>query len=97
MPRYLIERNLPDAGRLSDSDRRAIAQKSCDVLRTLGPEIQWVRSFVTQDMLVCEYIAPSEQLIREHARRGEFPCDVIREVTSICDPTTAEAPKTSAA
>jgi hypothetical protein len=90
MPRFLIERPIPGAGELSDDDVRGIAQKSCGVLRELGPEIQWVQSYVTDDAITCVYLAPNERIIREHARRGGFPAEAIREVRRILDPTTAE-------
>ena len=90
MPRYLIERPLPGAGELSDEAVRGIAQKSCGVLRELGPEIQWVESYVTDDAITCVYVAPNERILREHARRGGFPAEQIREVRRIIDPTTAE-------
>lgn len=90
MPRYVIERNIPNAGRLSAAELHAISQKSCGVLRDLGPQIQWLESYVTADRIYCVYIAPDEQTIREHAQRGGFPADRISEVTSIIDPTTAE-------
>lgn len=90
MPKYLIERPLRGAGELPDDAVRAIAQKSCGVLRELGPEIQWVESYVTEDAITCVYVAPNERILREHARRGGFPADQIREVRRIIDPTTAE-------
>jgi hypothetical protein len=91
MPKYVIERTLPNAGKLTREQLRAISQKSCAVLRDLGPEIQWLESFVTDDKLYCVYIAPSAEMIREHARRGEFPADRVSEVRSEIDPTTAES------
>ena len=90
MPKYVIERNIPNAGSLAQEELQAIAQKSCGVLRSLGPQIQWVQSYVTSDKLYCVYIAPNEQSVREHAERGGFPADRISEVTSVIDPTTAE-------
>jgi hypothetical protein len=90
MPRYLIERELSGAGHLSADDLRSISQKSCTVLRELGPEIQWVQSYVTDDKIYCVYIAPNERLIREHAKRGGFPCNRVSEVSAGIDPTTAE-------
>jgi hypothetical protein len=90
VPRYLIERDLPGAGRLSSDELRGISQTSCNVLRELGPEIQWVQSYVTDDKIYCVYIAPSERLIREHAKRGGFPCNRVSEVRAGIDPTTAE-------
>lgn len=91
MPRYIIERIIPDAGNLSPTDLQAIAQKSCNVLQGLGPSVQWLHSYVTADRLYCTYIAPSEQLVLEHARRGGFPADRVQEIREIIDPTTAEA------
>lgn len=90
MPRYLIERDLAGAGRLSSDELRGISQTSCNVLRELGPEIQWVQSFVTDDKIYCVYIASSERFIREHAKRGGFPCTRVSEVRAGIDPTTAE-------
>lgn len=92
MPKYLIEREIPGAGALSRDELAAISQTSCGVLRELGPEIQWVHSYVTGDKITCLYIAPNAELVREHARRGGFPANRVDEVTSIIDPTTAEAP-----
>jgi hypothetical protein len=90
MPKYVIERELPGAGQLTPQQLQAISQKSCGVLRKLGPEIQWVHSYVTQDKIYCIYNAPNEQLIREHARQGGFPVNRISEVKSVIDPTTSE-------
>jgi hypothetical protein len=90
MPKYVIERDIPGAGKLTASDLAAISQKSCGVLKGLGPQIQWVHSYVTGDKVYCIYIAPSEELIREHARQGGFPANRISEVKSVIDPTTAE-------
>ena len=90
MPRFLIEREIPNAGALSPSELRAISQRSCGVLRELGPEIQWVQSYVTEDKITCVYLAPSSELIREHARRGGLPADRVLEVAAVIDPTTAE-------
>ena len=90
MPRYLIERPIPGAGDLTERDLRDISQRSCDVLRELGPEIQWVQSFVSRDAITCVYIAPNERLLREHARRGGFPAERITEVLDMIDPTSAE-------
>ncbi len=90
MPRYVIERDIPGAGSLSASELRAISQKSCSVLDALGPQVQWVNSYVTGDKVYCVYIAPNEELIREHARQGGFPADRISEVKSIIDPVSAE-------
>ena len=91
MPKYVIEREIPGAGNLSNDQLHAISQTSCGVLRKLGPEIQWVHSYVTGDKIYCVYIAPNEQLVREHASQGGFPANSIAEVRSIIDPTTAEA------
>ena len=91
MPKYLIEREIPDAGKLSSQELQAISQTSCGVLRELGPEIQWVQSFVTDDKVYCVYIAPNQEIVRDHARKGGFPANRISEVTSVIDPTTAEA------
>lgn len=90
MPKFLIERNLPGASSKSAAEMKAIAQKSCDVLRSMGPDIQWQHSYVTDDKIVCVYIAPSEKLVREHARQGGFPADSVMTVRQIIDPTTAE-------
>jgi cell division inhibitor SulA len=90
MPKFVIERNIPGAGKLSAQEFKAIAQKSCGVLQQLGPQIQWLHSYVTGDKVYCVYIAPSEDLIREHARQGGFPADRVSSVTRIIDPTTSE-------
>jgi uncharacterized protein DUF4242 len=90
MPRYLIERQLPGAGDLSSTDLQNIAKKSCDVLQNLGPQIQWVHSYVTDDKITCIYLAPNEQIIREHASRGGFPVTKISEVRAVIDPQTSE-------
>jgi uncharacterized protein DUF4242 len=92
MPKYVIEREIPDAGKLSREQLQAISQRSCSVLRNLGPQIQWVESYVMDDRIYCVYIAPSEELIREHARQGGFPANRISEVRTTIDPTTAESP-----
>ena len=92
MPRFVIERNVPGAGSLSPIQLREVSQKSCDVLRTLGAEIQWIESWVTDDRIYCVYLAPDETLIREHAARSGFPADRIAQVRSRIDPSTAEAP-----
>jgi hypothetical protein len=91
MPKYVIEREIPGAGKLTEQDLASISQKSCSVLSELGPKIQWVQSYVTADKIYCIYIAPDEETIREHARRGGFPANRISEVKQIIDPTTAEA------
>jgi hypothetical protein len=90
MPKFIIERNIAGAGKLSTDEMRDVSQKSCDVLREMGPQIQWVHSYVTGDKVYCVYIAPNEQTIREHAKRGGFPADRIAEVKRMIDPTTAE-------
>ncbi len=90
MPKFLIERNIPGAGNLSEEDLRAISQKSCGVLQNMGPQIQWVQSYVTGDKITCVYIAPNAETVREHARQGGFPADSVQEVRTIIDPTTAE-------
>ncbi len=90
MPKFVIEREIPGAGDLSPEQLHAISQKSCGVLQRLGPQIQWVESFVTQDKLYCVYIAPNAEMVREHARQGGFPANRISEVKSVIDPTTAE-------
>lgn len=89
MPKYVIEREITGAGKLSADELQAISQTSCGVLSKLGPQIQWVESFVTDDKVYCVYIAPNEDLIREHARQGGFPANKIAEVKSVIDPTTA--------
>ncbi|HUB02114.1 MAG TPA: DUF4242 domain-containing protein [Terriglobales bacterium] len=90
MPKYVIEREIPNAGKLSAQELMGVSQKSCSVLRNLGPEIQWLESFVTDDKIYCIYIAPNEEMIREHARQGGFPANRISQVRSIIGPTTAE-------
>jgi len=92
MPKYLIERELPGAGNLSEEELRAISQKSCSVLNRLGPQIQWNESYVTADKIYCVYIAANEEMVREHARQGEFPANRISEVKNMIDPTTGEKP-----
>jgi Protein of unknown function (DUF4242) len=90
MPKYVIEREVPNAGSLSPLDLQGISQKSCGVLNKMGPEIQWVQSYVTGDKIYCVYIAPNAEMIREHARQGGFPANRVSEVAAIIDPTTAE-------
>jgi Nickel responsive protein SCO4226-like len=90
MPKYLIERNLPGAGKLSKEELHAISQKSCSVLSNLGPQIQWRESYVTADQIFCVYIAPNEEMVLEHARQGGFPANKISEIKTVIDPTTAE-------
>lgn len=90
MPKFVIEREIPNAGNLSPEQLKAISQTSCGVLRQLGPEIQWLQSFVTDDKIYCIYIAPDEETVRKHATMGGFPANSISQVRSIIDPTTAE-------
>ena len=91
MPKFVIEREIPDAGKLSSADLRGISQKSCGVLQELGPRVQWVHSYVTDDKVYCLYIAPDEEAVRKHAEMGGFPANSIAEVRSVIDPTTAES------
>jgi hypothetical protein len=91
MPKFVIERLIPSIGASTPATLQAISQKSCEVLNALGPQIQWVQSFVTGDKIYCVYNAPDAATIREHARRGGFPADSISRITAIIDPTTAEA------
>ena len=91
MPKYIIEREITDAGKLSPQQLQAISQKSCGVLKQLGSEIQWLQSYVTDNKIYCVYIAPNAEMIKEHANQGGFPANRISEVRSIIDPTTAEA------
>ena len=90
MPEYVIEREMPGVGSLGQADLKAASQTSCSVLRELGPDIQWVQSYVTDDKIYCIYRAPNEDIIREHAQRGGFPANSISQVRSMIDPTTAE-------
>ncbi|MGH9798531.1 MAG: DUF4242 domain-containing protein [Candidatus Polarisedimenticolia bacterium] len=90
MPRYVIEREIPGAGRMSREQLQAAARKSCGVLREMGPQIQWLQSYVTDDRLYCVYIAPDEAAVRRHAEMGGFPADRISRVREIIDPTTGE-------
>ena len=90
MPKYIIERNIPGAGELSANELQQISQKSCGVLNEMGPQIQWLESFVTADKIYCIYIAPDEQSVRTHAERGGFPANSIAEISTIIDPTTGE-------
>lgn len=92
MPKYIIERELPGAGQLTPAELQGISGKSCGVLRGLGPEIQWLESYVTDDKIYCVYIAPNPALILEHARQGGFPANSIRQVLTTIDPCTAERP-----
>ncbi len=90
MPRYVIERDIPGVGKLSKQELQAISQKSCSVLEKLGPQIQWVHSYVTGDKIYCVYIAPNEAMVREHAKQGGFPANRISAVKTMIDPITAE-------
>ena len=90
MPKFMIERNIPGAGKLSQTELTAISKKSCDVLRELGPDVQWRESYVLDDKIVCVYHAKNTDLVKEHARRGGFPADAIMEVRSVIDPATSE-------
>jgi hypothetical protein len=90
MPRFVIERDMPGAGKLSASELHGAAQKSCNVIRKMGPETQWVQSFVTDDRIYCVYIAPNEEAIREHARLSGFPANKISQVRNVIDPTTGD-------
>ena len=91
MPKFVIERSIPNIGAISPAELQAISQKSCGVLRDLGPEVQWVHSYVTGDKIYCVYNATNEALVREHARRGGFPADSVARVVTTIDPITAEA------
>ena len=91
MPKYVIERDIPGAGSLTPADLCDISRKSCGVLHNLGPEITWLQSYVTADKVYCVYIAPNEEMLREHARQGGFPANRISRVTAVIDPATAEA------
>ncbi len=90
MPKYVIEREIPGAGALTKAELQSISQTSCGVLKQLGPQIQWVESFVTPDKVYCVYIAPDEATVREHAQKGGFPANRVSEVKTMIDPTTAE-------
>ena len=91
MPKYLIERDIPGAGKLSTEQLQAISQKSCGVLKEMGSQVQWIQSYVTGDKVYCVYIAPNEEMVREHAKRGGFPANRVSTVTRVIDPTTAES------
>ena len=95
MPKYVIEREIPGAGDMSPEQLQAVSQKSCSVLRELGPQIQWLQSYVTDNKIYCVYIAPNEQLVREHAKKGGFPANKVSEVREVIDPTTAETSRRS--
>lgn len=90
MPKYVIEREIEGAGNISPADLKGISQKSCAVLKELGPQIQWVQSYVTDNKIYCIYVAPNKEMVLEHARQGGFPANSVAEVHSIIDPTTAE-------
>lgn len=90
MPRYVIEREIPGAGEMTSEELRGVSEASCDVLRAMGPGIQWVQSYVTGDKIYCVYVAPDADTIREHAERGGFPADSVEKVATVIDPTTAE-------
>ena len=90
MPKFVIEREIPGAGNLSSDDLQGISQKSCGVLRELGPQVQWVQSYVTANKIYCIYIAPDEASVRKHAELGGFPANSVQEVRTVIDPTTAE-------
>jgi cell division inhibitor SulA len=96
MPKFLIEREIPGAGSLSSQELQNISQTSCGVLQKMGPQIQWLQSYVTGDKIYCVYIAPNEEMIREHARQGGFPANRVSEIKSVIDPTTAEEKSRSA-
>jgi uncharacterized protein DUF4242 len=91
MPKFVIEREIPGAGKLSAQELQGISEKSCSVLKDLGPQIQWLHSYVTGDKIYCVYIAPNEEVVREHAKRGGFPANKVSKISKIIDPTTAEA------
>ncbi len=90
MPKFLIEREIPGAGKLTPQELRAISQKSCGVLREMGPQIQWIESYVTEDKVYCVYIAPNEEAVRRHAQQGGFPANRVSRIGTVIDPTTAE-------
>ena len=90
MPKFLIEREIPGAGNLTRDELHAISQKSCGVLSSMGPRIQWVESYVTDDKVYCVYIAPDAEIVREHARQGGFPANTVAQIRAIIDPTTAD-------
>lgn len=91
MPKFVIERDIPGAGQLTTQQLNAISQKSCSVLKALGPQIQWLESYVTDDKIYCVYIAPNEAMVREHAKQGGFPANRVSQIRRMIDPTTAEA------
>jgi hypothetical protein len=91
VPKFVIEREIPGAGALSAEQLQGVAEKSCSVLRNLGPQIQWLHSYVTENKIYCVYIAPNEEMVREHARQGGFPANSVAQVVRIIDPTTSES------
>ena len=91
MPKFVIEREIPGAGSMSAQQLQAVSEKSCSVLRNLGPQIQWLQSYVTDNKIYCVYIAPNEEMVREHAKLGGFPANSVAQVRRIIDPTTAES------
>ena len=91
MPKFVIERTLPGAGRLPKEELQAISQKSCSVLHSMGPKIQWMQSYITDDKIYCVYVAPDEHMVRQHAQKGGFPADSVARVRAVIDPTSAEA------
>lgn len=90
MPKYVIEREIPNAGKLSSAELKAISQTSCGVLSNMGTQIQWIQSYVTENKIYCVYIAPNKEMVFEHAKQGGFPANAVSEVSMIIDPTTAE-------
>jgi hypothetical protein len=90
MPKFVIERNIPEAGRLSSEQLQAISQKSCGVLREMGAQIQWVQSYIADDKIYCIYVAPDEDAVRKHAQESGFPANRVSRIRSVIDPTTAE-------
>ena len=90
MPKFVIEREIPNAGKLSKAELQGISQKSCGVLRSMGPQIKWVQSYVTDDKIYCVYIAPNEEAVRQHAKQGGFPANRVSQVRTVIDPTTSE-------
>jgi hypothetical protein len=90
MPKFVIERNIPGAGSLTPEQLAGISKTSCGVLTSMGPQIQWLESFVTDDKIYCLYIAPDEATVREHAKQGQFPADSVQQIRAVIDPTTAE-------
>ncbi len=90
MPKFVIERDIPGVGKLTQKELQGISRKSCSVLNGMGPQIQWMQSYVTDDKVYCIYLAPNEEAVREHARQGGFPANKVSRVLSVIDPTTAE-------